>query len=310
MKNVIKSVLFVGILIFLLEFSAYIMLPQKNIKKYGLFNIANYEILSETENTIDTVIIGDSLVYSAYIPMEIWHNYGYTTFDCANAAQLIKDSYKTLDYVIQSQHPKIVFFEANVLYRNPKNKSWYLKIYHEFQNSMPILNYHNNWKKFLFNFTNDGFNEINVNKGYKLNKTVKKGKTTDYMHVTNKVKEIPEINQEYFAKMVKLCKDNDVKLVLLSTPSMKVWNYGKHEGALELASKYDVEYLDLNLAGINIDWSKESKDKGDHLNYEGALKVSDYFGKYLQSLGIFEDHRNDKNYASWQECYESYQQNL
>ena len=71
MKNVIKSVLFVGILIFLLEFSAYIMLPQKNIKKYGLFNIANYEILSETENTIDTVIIGDSLVYSAYIPMEI-----------------------------------------------------------------------------------------------------------------------------------------------------------------------------------------------------------------------------------------------
>ena len=313
MKNVIKSIIFIVILICLLEVSAYFLLPQRNIKKYGLLKIANYEILSEKEESIDAVIIGDSLVYSSTSPMEIWHNYGYTMFDCANAAQLIKDSYKNLQLAVQSQHPKIVFFEANVLYRNPKNKSFFLDIYKTAENSFPIFNYHNNWKKVLFKFLNNDkiFSEENAYKGYKYNRTVKKAKSKNYMKVTKKAKKIPDVNIEYFEKMVKYSIDNNVKLILISTPNMKSWSYAKHLGAQALASKYNIEFIDLNVDNIlNINWRKETKDKGDHLNYQGALKVSNFIGKYLQDTGLFKDHRLDPDYELWNESYQIYNQTL
>ncbi len=313
MKNVIKSILFVLILVLILEGLTYLLVPQKNLKKYGMLKIANNEILSETENTIDAVVIGDSLIYTSISPMEIWNNYGYTMFDVANAAQLIKDSYKNLQYIVESQHPKIVFFEANVLYRNPKNKAWYLELYKNAEHSFPIFNYHNNWKKVLFKFLNNdnNFNEINANKGYKYITTVKKAKNKDYMKLTTKAKKIPDVNVEYFEKMVDYCRKNNVKLVLISTPNMKSWSYAKHLGAQNLANINKIEFIDLNIDNIlNIDWQTETKDKGDHLNYKGAIKVSNYLGNYLQESNLFVDHRNDKNYDSWNMSYEIYSKEL
>ena len=42
---------------------------------------------------------------------------------------------------------------------------------------MPLLNYHNNWKNILFN----DYGLVSIQKGYKLNKTIKPGKYIDYM---------------------------------------------------------------------------------------------------------------------------------
>ena len=57
--------------------------------------------------------------------MIIWNNYGYTVFDLASAAQVINDSYKDLEYAVDTQNPKVVIFEADVLFRNPKKVPWY-----------------------------------------------------------------------------------------------------------------------------------------------------------------------------------------
>ena len=76
MKTVMRVVLFCVIFLVLVEIFSFILLPGKNLKKYGSYKVAAYEILGEDENTIDVVAIGDSLVYSSLSPMEIWHNYG------------------------------------------------------------------------------------------------------------------------------------------------------------------------------------------------------------------------------------------
>ena len=68
---------------------------------------------------------------------------------------------------------------------------------------------------------------------------------------------------------------------------------------------------DFNLDNdLEIDWATETKDKGNHLNYWGAKKVSDFLGKYMESLGILENHKNDPYYKSWHTAYSIYKEKL
>ena len=63
-----------------------------------------------------------------------------------------------------------------------------------------------------------------------------------------------------------------------------------------------VTYIDLNYMQeeVPIDWMTDTFDGGDHLNYDGAKKVSAYLGKYLNETGLFEDKRNNPEYDYWE----------
>ena len=69
-------------------------------------------------------------------------------------------------------------------------------------------------------------------------------------------------------------------------------------------------YLNLNLVDeLNINWEKETKDRGDHLNYSGAKKVSDFIGSYLQSFDLLTNHKNEKGYEEWDRAVKYYMNN-
>lgn len=309
MKCIFKIFIFILILFILIETLSLFFLPTDNVKKYGIYKASSYEILDEKENTIDVIALGDSLVYSSLSPMEIWNNFGYTVFDCAEPAQIIPDSYEYLKVAIESQHPKIIIMEANVLYRNPNKKPILNKIYKKIKNYFPIFKYHNNWKKYLKFGKKD--NWINVDKGYKYITKVEPSKNKNYMKFTKKSSSFLKGNLEYFEKIIKLCEDNNIKLVLVSFPSQSSWNYKKHMGMKKISRKYNVEFIDLNLEeSLKINWQKETKDKGAHLNYLGAKKVSHYMGNYLKSTNLVKDHRNDNKYESWHKAYKLYSENL
>ena len=58
--------------------------------------------------------------------------------------------------------------------------------------------------------------------------------------------------------------------------------------------------MNLMREEIPIDWSKDTRDGGDHVNYFGAEKVSAYLGKYLSGTGLFKNRRSDPAYAQWE----------
>ena len=95
-------------------------------------------------------------------------------------------------------------------------------------------------------------------------------------------------------------------------PCQKNWNYKIHNGAEEAAKKLGIDYLDLNLVkdGLNMDWAKDTRDKGEHLNNYGAEKVSDYLGKYITSLGLTADKRNMAGFESWNESHQKLQNEI
>lgn len=66
------------------------------------------EFRKETNDTIDVVFIGDSEVYSAYNPMQLYGNYGFTSYVLATSAQRLCDTYSILKSMYKTQTPKYI----------------------------------------------------------------------------------------------------------------------------------------------------------------------------------------------------------
>lgn len=303
MKNFLKSVIFCLIFVVLLGISIYFLIPQKNIRKYNFINILDYEILEEDDNQIDVLFVGDSLVYSSVSPMEIWNEYGFTSFDCSTPAQLTETAYEYIKIAVERQHPKVIFLEANILFRDPAKRTDERKMKDLGDRYSLLTKYHDNWKDYI------SYGEkINSTKGYYYISRTNKAIKNNYMEDKHKIETIPTVNMEYFDKIIDICNNNNITLLLFGVPSMKSWTYAKDVKANEIASSYNLKFIDLNLNNmIDIDWEDETKDEGSHLNYKGAKKVSKYLGQYLYDNNLVENHKEDEKYNKWHEAYKKYQ---
>lgn len=300
MKNFFKSILFIIIFIFIYYGLSFVMLPKTNIKEFGLYNTSLYEIMGEKSNSIDAIILGDSLVYSSIVPIEIYHDYGYTVFDCSEPAFVLPDAYKYYELALESQKPKIVILEGNMFFRNTKKRRWYIKYTRMLKNIMPLISYHNNWKNILFS----EYGLMSVEKGYRLNTTIVPSKNENYMIDKGDTYQFLEENINYLQRFINLAKEKNIKLIIMGFPSQNSWNHAKDEAFKMLSQKYNFTYFNLNNVDLNINWMHDTKDSGGHLNYFGAQKATQYLGKYLQDLNLLEDHRHDKKYKTWNDAYE------
>ena len=303
MKNFIKSICFIFIFIVLYYLLSYMVLPKENIKDFGLYKTSMYEILGEKHNSVDVVALGDSLVYSSLVPMEIFNDYGFTVFNCSEPAITMGEAYDYFEVAVKSQKPKVALIEANMFFRDAKKKKWHYKYTKKLKNILPLFIYHNNWKNIFF--SKNGI--MSIEKGYKLNKTRKGSTNFDYMTSKNRKYKMFKENKVYLEKMLDLAKKYQIKVIIMGFPSQTSWNLDKYNVSKDLAAKYNLDYLNINDSSlITFDWTKETKDKGYHLNYYGAVKASKFVGDYLASLNILTDHRKDKNYESWQKAYNQY----
>ena len=311
--HIVRAVIFVSILLVILFFLSKVMTPKTNNKEDGMFDENANAVLSEAENTIDVLIIGDSEVYSGFIPPQIWEKHGITSYCCSTAGQNMAYSLEFLEKAIEKQSPKVVVMETNQFYRK---LSFDDSIMNKLGNILPIFKYHDHWKTLsLSDFTLDAETEYNytdVNKGYMFVGKIVPAAPDDYMNQTLKSETLSQRNMSYTNSIKKLCDENDIKLVLVSTPSTKNWNNKRHDGMVKLAKQLKCKYIDMNVLTdeVPIDWDKDTYDEGDHMNYYGASKVTEYLGDYLQKMGIFEDHRNDDDYKSWDESLKAFKKVL
>ena len=62
---------------------------------------------------------------------------------------------------------------------------------------------------------------------------------------------------------------------------------------------------------IGLNWLKDTRDKGTHLNVYGAKKVSKNIGKYLVDKYSLKDLRDDKELSElWEKDYEQYKKQI
>lgn len=290
-----------GLLILILTFSAIL---KKGGNVYDAAAVENKinEIVKEKADSMDVLFLGDSECYSSFSPLLMWSEHGYTSFVCATSAQRLCDTYAILRNAFKTQSPKLVVLETNCIYRNQEQVNNGDKVMNYLVKKVPVFKNHSKWKHFSLKLINNRDVKKNGNqKGFKLRTAVKPYMGGEYMHKTDEVKDIPELSKKYLDKITELCKQNGAELILVSSLSPKNWNYEKHNGVEKWAAVHNIDYLDMNLVNnsIGIDWTRDTKDGGDHLNYEGAKKVTYYIGDYFKENYFLEDHREESDNFTW-----------
>ncbi len=306
-KRALSIVVFLLGLVALLFITSFIFVPKNNMKGFGMENVPANGILGEKKNTVDVLVLGDSETYSAISPMEIWNQKGYTAYVCGTSAQTLEKSNEMLQRALQTQKPKIVILETNAIYRKLKfGKKFGKKLGDKFS----VFRYHNRWKhiRMMDFYTIPEYTWSDDNKGFYYDTTAVPSTNPNYMKENKKNHVIPEENIAHIRKLKKVCESNGIKLVLLSTPSTKNWNIRRHDAIEKLAGDMHLEYIDLNMDehSLKIDWNTDTRDKGDHMNYYGAQKVTGFLANYLESTGMLKDHRQEEDYLHWEESYRRY----
>ena len=311
LKTALRFILFCVIFMVILMLLSKVFVPKDNQKSAGMEAVQSNGILGEPDNTMDYLVVGDSETYSSITPMEIWRQYGYAGYVCGTGGQHLYDTERFLAKALKKQSPKYVILETNALYR----KTAYEKVLKsQLEKYFQIFRYHDRWKSLTLNdFTGSvNYTWTNDYKGYRYENKVAPAALKDYMKQTDQKAKISAINQYYVGQMIKLCRKNNVELILVSTPSIKNWNYAKHNGIQALADQYGLEYYDLNLMPdqVKIDWKKDTRDKGDHLNHTGAVQVSDWLGAFFHRKNTQTDHRQETAYSRWNDALGRYDQQI
>lgn len=119
---------------------------------------------------------------------------------------------------------------------------------------------------------------------------------------------------DYLDKMVALCEENGVELVLVKAPSLWPYWYDEWDAQMEAyAREHDLKYYNfLELTDeIGLDFNTDTYDAGLHLNLSGAEKLSSYFGGILtDECGLCSRRGEEELEASWEEKISRYEEEI
>ncbi len=306
LKPVAASAIFLSGLAILLLITSALFVPKNNLAEFGMEEIGANGILGEQDHSIDVLIIGDSEAYSSISPMEMWQAHGFTSYVCATSAQQLTTSFAFLKQAFRHQSPKVVVLETNAIYRNVTMSQ---SLMSRLESLFSVFRYHNRWKSFRFSelLVTPQYTWTDDFKGYVYNTAVEAASPGVAMQPTDQVEAIPPLNREYVAAMAEFCRQHDTQLLLVSTSSTLNWNMRRHNGIAALAQELGLTYYDLNLDNpAGIDWSSDTRDRGDHLNFSGAFKVSAWLGKTLSETFPLNRQYDEAIVRRWNEALQRY----
>lgn len=266
------------------------------------------------KNTIDIIFLGSSHGVHAFDPQVLYDKYGLCSYNLSTEQQSLVISYFLLEEALKYQKPSAIILDSLMCFKHkeyPMNsketcirkvidqmKFSQLKVraINEICNIDPTLmkssfymlnlRYHERWKS--LSKTDFYFKQLNkpfLMKGFSPIDFPWKNKTYSPLKTPNKQKSaIMQINMElYLNKIVDLCKEKEIPLLLVKTPYLK-WDYAKHKCMQSFADKKMLNFYDFNTEELyalsNYDYSK---DGYHHIGNSGAYKVSSTLGEILVS---------------------------
>lgn len=313
---VLKIACFVLIFLFLLDIVSKQYFPEDIATSYKNRLKDAYSFINEKDNSIDIVCTGNSDLYSAFSPLDLWKDYGFTSAVCASGKQTPQGSVHLMNSVFKKQKPSLVIIETDMLYdygvKSEKKKGQLTKNDELFDRLNPELfdnevthrfsafRFHNKWQK-------DSYQNKQIfnTHGYRYNCNICPLFPKKYMKRTSKLTPISTVKSEQMDSLVNMCKENGAKILLVEVPSLTSWNYKRHNAVTQYAEKRNLKFLDLNLYAneIGIDFDYSFRDNGNHLNYFGAQAVTSWLGDYISDHYNIESRKYKKGYSRWNEDY-------
>lgn len=269
----------------------------------------------------EVIFIGDCEVYANFSPLVMYEQDGIKAYVRGSSQQMIWQSYYILKETLKYETPRVVVLNVNSM-RYGKNSDKVSEAYNRLtidnmkwskekidiiNESMtedetfisyifPILRYHSRYDKltkedfkYMFRKKNNTYN------GFLVNKNIK---PADAFPTKRKLASYNFDNEcyEYLDKITELCKQNNIKLVLIKAPSLYPYWYEEYETQIrEYANKNQIDYYNLldKKDEIRIDYAVDTYDGGLHLNLTGATKLSKYFSRILKEKYNLTDYTGD-----------------
>lgn len=264
-------------------------------------------------DTIDVVCFGSSHMYCSINPIVLEKKYGISAYVLATQQQPVKASYYYMLQALKNQSPKVFIFETFMVNWDKKNLTD--AIIADATEPLPmslnklqmiadltegrepkipyfltLFKYHDRWKELQRqDFTFERKEMSDATKGYVY--------LEDATPVTkNLFDQPPVINDicsedlEYLEKMVALCRENNIQLILLYAPfSMDESNYNTCYTVEHFADEHELDFINGYelITTIDFDFDKDFYDVG-HMNCNGSSKLTEYVGNYLIDRGYLQ----------------------
>ncbi len=297
---------FIIILAGLLLLASFMLMPKTNTEAGGMNNPNANGFYGEPKNTIEIAVIGNSDAYSGISPLELWNQYGYTSYVAGEGSQALSQSLIMLKEILKVQNPKLVILETDAVFSGLPHNTFVAVA----KNMVPVFQYHDRWKTVKAGeiLKKPEYNGKTITKGQYVSIEEEPYTGPEYLFKTSKIKKIPRYSKTFLDMFVKTCKDNDIPLLLVHVPSTTSWSYDKYNSMKSYADEQGITFIDYDLKRqeCGLDWKTDSRDKGRHLNCYGAKKITTCLGEYIKNNYNLEDHRNDAAYNEWNEDYLEY----
>ena len=320
LTGVLKIASFALVFALVLQVLSLTYFSKANSSEYsGTFSEA-YSFLNEPDNTIDVIAIGNSDLYSALVPAKLWDKHGFTCNVISSPHQTVHKSYRMLETMYETQSPKVVIVEVDMLYdtmvadrcavsENSAVKKFIGRMGSDcfdetIKDKLSVFTFHDRWKR----AGRPPKPDVPHSHGYKYCCDINKIRYTNHMLETDETEPIKQDNIRWLKAVVKLCKSHGSEVYFAEMFSCTSWNTERHNAAAELAQQMGIDFVDYNLLvdELKIKPRTAFRDGGNHLNYYSACKVSDHIGDYLAKHYDLPDKRNDSEYSYYQKSIDSF----
>ncbi len=323
MKRKIFYVAFTVMLTIVLLLMASKILKRKySDNEYRLFyhNSLEYEVL----------FFGPSVVHYSISPMQLWNDYGITSYNMGNDSERLTMTYYNIVNSLDYCHPKVIVVDLNAMTWAGSTRDNTLKD-HNFLDAVPLsLNkarevkavfnkdesleymipftlYHSRWNELTkedFDFwAESSMYGLELHQGIMSlpDPSLEQYEESRYGNV--------EAEAAVMKQIIDLCEKEDIELVFTYLPSEARGGDQKlREYCSEYLSSQNAVYLDM----LHMDGLEYNRDFYDevHVNVFGSCKVTDYLGSYLSENYNLTDYRNDngKGVQKWNEDYLKYKE--
>lgn len=295
---------------------------------------SKYRHFLKDKTEYDVIFLGTSHVGLGFSPMELWNEYGITSYNFGISAASLPTSVNQLKVAVQYHKPKIAVLD--VLYSTyddlvsgqynavhdafdyfPLSKQKIKSLYDLFPSKkkcleyiFPYTVYHNRWTDVTFESAWDAFFNVSINNkngewdgGFSVSYPAVPSQTTEPMKENT-------LGMDYIKEFISFCEREGIVPILVTVPYPADEKARQGENSVQiLADSENVPYYNLQNLDV-IDYATDLTDSSSHLNSSGRLKVTLYLGKILQEKYNLSDHRKDSFYNDWNESYKNYSKSV
>ena len=290
-------------------------------RKYGAF-------FAEKQD-FDVLFLGTSRVLDGISPMELWRDYGFTSYNMGNNSEPLGVTRWVLETALEYHTPRVALIDVFYV-RHAMDEGWTYSFRHLFYDALPLSRakiravcatqpedgrleflmpfslYHGRWEEIL-----SGQQERLVEcEPYMMGGEMRLSRQTREGYTFTEEMEQGELpGHQALREIAALCRERGVELVFVALPGHASEQEQMDMNSVQrVADELGVPFVNMVRMEI-VDNQSDCCDWQGHLNPDGASKVTAFLGAWLMEHYDLPDRRGDSACAHWDDSlalYEAY----